>query len=389
MKKTIYFHIGISKTGTSSLQNFCYENRDILEENGFLYPIIESDKINNGNSIFFAARDACNGIYVKKFIKKNRQEFQQKVSAVWYKMKKIIDESKAQKILISSESFGAYPFVLWEFLDHKEYDIKLVVYMRNSLDHLVSYYKQHIKSGRHHLYSRNLIEFIANFNRDYFYEIIEDYTNYLGKENIIVRPYEKQQLKNGNTVDDFFDIIGFKIPDSISNFSNKNHSPSHDSTVVINFARMFLESVGSDFNISSQKEFIDSDIGIQKTENLIPSELIKEVCDKYYEKDCMLAKKFLGREELFINKYPNYQNQEKQDSKAVAISYKQLDILYEEFVKALEEKGKIVNPIVNFLALFIPFKTARGNFKSKYLIQRDDLYKEISFFDFSGSKNNL
>lgn len=36
--KTLYLHIGIPKTGTTSIQHFCHENRDILSSNGYFYP---------------------------------------------------------------------------------------------------------------------------------------------------------------------------------------------------------------------------------------------------------------------------------------------------------------------------------------------------------------
>ncbi len=37
--KTLYFHIGTSKTGTTAIQSFCYKNRDILKNKGIIYPI--------------------------------------------------------------------------------------------------------------------------------------------------------------------------------------------------------------------------------------------------------------------------------------------------------------------------------------------------------------
>lgn len=39
MKKTIYLHIGIGKTGTSSIQKFLYLNRDKLLDDNTLYPL--------------------------------------------------------------------------------------------------------------------------------------------------------------------------------------------------------------------------------------------------------------------------------------------------------------------------------------------------------------
>lgn len=43
--KTLYIHIGTSKTGTTSLQHFCTENEKLFEEQRYMYPIshINSD----------------------------------------------------------------------------------------------------------------------------------------------------------------------------------------------------------------------------------------------------------------------------------------------------------------------------------------------------------
>ena len=52
--KTLYLHIGIPKTGTTSIQHFCHENRDILSQNGYFYPdfpfeYIYAGKYRNGS----------------------------------------------------------------------------------------------------------------------------------------------------------------------------------------------------------------------------------------------------------------------------------------------------------------------------------------------------
>ena len=36
--KTLYLHIGMPKTGTTSIQTFCELNRELLKEMGYWYP---------------------------------------------------------------------------------------------------------------------------------------------------------------------------------------------------------------------------------------------------------------------------------------------------------------------------------------------------------------
>ena len=39
--RTLYVHIGTPKTATTSIQMFCVENQDILNEQGYSYPLLE------------------------------------------------------------------------------------------------------------------------------------------------------------------------------------------------------------------------------------------------------------------------------------------------------------------------------------------------------------
>ena len=41
--KTLYVHIGTPKTATTSLQHFCDENEKILEEQGYITKMYESN----------------------------------------------------------------------------------------------------------------------------------------------------------------------------------------------------------------------------------------------------------------------------------------------------------------------------------------------------------
>ena len=39
--KTLYLHIGTSKTGTSAIQIFCKDNQETLKKQGYYYPIFD------------------------------------------------------------------------------------------------------------------------------------------------------------------------------------------------------------------------------------------------------------------------------------------------------------------------------------------------------------
>lgn len=39
MKKTLYVHVGTTKTGTTAIQSFCIDNDEVLHRKGYCYPL--------------------------------------------------------------------------------------------------------------------------------------------------------------------------------------------------------------------------------------------------------------------------------------------------------------------------------------------------------------
>lgn len=66
--KTLYIHVGTSKTGSTALQTFCAKNRKILETNGFYYPAfpIKYDyvgKARNGHFLYTEDMDDKESVF--------------------------------------------------------------------------------------------------------------------------------------------------------------------------------------------------------------------------------------------------------------------------------------------------------------------------------------
>ncbi len=81
--KTLYIHVGTSKTGSTALQTFCAENRVNLEKNGFCYPAfpVKYDyvgKARNGHFLFAENIDDKESVFWDciDIIKKSFKPFQ-------------------------------------------------------------------------------------------------------------------------------------------------------------------------------------------------------------------------------------------------------------------------------------------------------------------------
>uniref|UniRef100_UPI00366AADBF hypothetical protein n=1 Tax=Campylobacter coli TaxID=195 RepID=UPI00366AADBF len=200
-----YVHIGTPKTGTTTIQNFLFENRSKLKQNKFLYPLsIEKDKqhwklvtlscefqknkINNYNNIFFD---------------KLKSEIDDKITTIF-----------------SSEGF------VWSIEDKKNIlglknllislgftKIFILLYIRNPVDLMISFSSQDIKNAHQYIsYETSPEKHFKRHNFDYKW-ICESWGEVFGKENLIVRLFDKNEFYQGDLLKDFIHSIGLEWDD--------------------------------------------------------------------------------------------------------------------------------------------------------------------------------
>lgn len=219
--KTLYLHIGTPKTGTTSIQHFCYDNMDRLSEEGYYYPELPFKYENKGkyrNGLFLEA------IYYNeegnREIEKEKENFNLGLKA--------IEEyfNTYDNIILSDEGIWTACFnrkrgknLMEELQQNAQsagYQIKIIVYLRRQDDFLVSWYNQLIK---HNISNKNTIswdEYFQNYSQyvqlDYL-RCLKKLKNIFGMENIIVRRFDRQYFKGGSLIADFLDIFGIELND--------------------------------------------------------------------------------------------------------------------------------------------------------------------------------
>jgi len=206
--KKVILHIGSSKTGSSALQSFFLDHQSVLEESGFYYPSHATDvnKMSSGNGLEIVAIAEQSGL----------EEAKKRVD-------EIISNSPQEHIIISTEYFYPYPDLVHALFP----EATIIVYFREPTARLESEYNQSIKRAyqtNHHL---DALKDILDGEEDAIYSgmILEKWMKLYGTENIILRPYEKEQFKGGSIFSDFITSIGitwsekFKLPKSRVNVS--------------------------------------------------------------------------------------------------------------------------------------------------------------------------
>ncbi len=221
----IIFHLGTPKTGTSIIQSHLAQNRAVLRDMGYFYPVtISSDKrlYKTYESHHLLTYSVAGW---QPFSDYSPTEFMRRVE-------KTSTEYNLHTLLLSAENTYWLPRqivsrekpsaeVYWQ--EKKEYmtrfrelfsgyDTELVIYLRRQDRWLESWYNQQIKNGNS--LPRNVYSFAEHC------EYLLDYRKYLellsevfGKDHIKVRVYEKQQLPDG-LFSDFVQVSGLGDPEN-------------------------------------------------------------------------------------------------------------------------------------------------------------------------------
>lgn len=296
-KKTIYIHIGAPKTGTTSIQTFLTKNYDVLMKKGIFYPLV-------GRRYDESMVNGC--VIVKDLCLANKCKY--------VKNTKIIEEfnkSSCKTMLLSEESI-LYHFSfcgsaaideVFQYFNKTKFNIKIIAYIRNNCEFLTSYWAQLIKDGPDGKFIRNLNSIIndnsLSLHIKSMYELIYKFSDYFGKENIIIKPFEKKQFKNGNLIDDFLSIL------NVENSSDFQQTRFSNVSLDRNVMEKFLLLRSFDLKIEEKyRENLAQSSTKQKIVNTLTDKEMETIDNELYPDQCKIARDFLGKDELFVDRYP-------------------------------------------------------------------------------------
>lgn len=304
MKKKIYLHIGQPKTGTSSIQVFLAKNAEKLKQHGYLYPELESledarkGEITSGNM----------GYISRTLLPELHGEFPPG-SDYKVELKKLIssiEKVECDNVILSSEFLCVLPatslFNLANAL--KDYEVKIVIYLRAQEQFIQSVYAQRVKV---HQEARSPLEFIEYLIKhdphiDY-YTLIGRFGDIFGKDSLIIRIYEREQLINHDLVEDFLDAIGVSDRSDFV-FDKRGVNKTHNKYVIL-LQRLVNDHLSPSMAVKLSNFITKIDINsyFDDKHQMINKKLKKKIIEKYRKSNRKLAKEYLGRENgiLFLN----------------------------------------------------------------------------------------
>lgn len=203
----LFIHIGTPKTGSTSIQHFCYTNEEFLRKNGWVYPSFDgyfTSQFKEINGAVFCYPDAFHAM------DPNRHQWEE----LWGLTLELLETNN---VILSNETFwfaGNLPFIReaaarWE-------NLEILVYLRRQDLYLESMYLNNIRSGEIRDFNEYLDECI-NYGKVSMHgnDWILDYDEQLkllsdivGVNRIHVRPFEKKKFKNENLIVDFLEVLG-------------------------------------------------------------------------------------------------------------------------------------------------------------------------------------
>lgn len=226
---TLFLHIGTPKTGTTSLQQFLFQNNKTLETFGFSFPTFPLS--------FPNIRQQRNGRFlIARFFTQNDvrdYEKEHEIENTGYQL--LLEQlSRYDNVILSEES-------IWHACDHKEnfwwnldkilkkngHNLKIIVYLRRQDLFVQSYWLHKVREQETLTFQEYISKKKYKFCHLDYYEHLENIAFYVGKENIIVRVYENQQYEgNDHSIfSDFLHILNipmteqFKVPSLLYNTS--------------------------------------------------------------------------------------------------------------------------------------------------------------------------
>jgi hypothetical protein len=294
MKNTMFIHCGSHKTGTTAIQLLLTQNRDNFLNKGYLYPI-------SGIPEGFPYGQHQIAWHLDK------NQASSKTEESWQQLYLEVQNNKDKNIIISSEEFflieniEQISKIYYLFKDWFEF--KIIFYLRPQHELIQSSYITLVVFFQE---TRNFDEFKQDESKNKHYlPIIDAWASVFGQENMIIRPYQKEKLKNNDVVADFLDLVEFKLDfDSyIETCGNINNSyPNY----IVN---LFLS-----LNKKKEKKLKEILLGVcyeiyknyRSSNNFFSYQEIIESINYYQEENKAIAQKYLSKNStnLFEQKIP-------------------------------------------------------------------------------------
>jgi hypothetical protein len=202
MKKILYLHVGMHKTGSTAIQKFLHFNRFFLEGEGFLYPTTKYHPVGQ-QRLAYAFNESISPDQSDIII-----EAREHCDELFLALKELLRKKRHHTLLISSENFSPQADVkvlkrIGDFFN--DYEIRVVLYVRRQDRFHHSLYRETVKQPNSE--TCRYADFICPYDLNYENQL-DAWSSVFGIENLRVRSYDNALIGGRGVIDDFCHVVG-------------------------------------------------------------------------------------------------------------------------------------------------------------------------------------
>ncbi|MAR01134.1 MAG: hypothetical protein CMI00_11455 [Oceanospirillaceae bacterium] len=225
----VFLHIGLEKTGTTTIQRTFVRNKEYFESIGFRYPVFNGEENHVALYNYSKAENVIDELRIYAGLKSAddvtefRKHFRKDLVSRLGNYEGTVVFSNEH---LSSRLSGPDALVrLKDLLSLITDDVTVVLYLRNVEDFVVSTYSTAVKCGE----TKSIGDFCQDLSlfRYQFDKVITNWSAIFGAENLVIREFSRSALVNGDIFDDFASVIGMEYDKSRLNLKSENESLTH------------------------------------------------------------------------------------------------------------------------------------------------------------------
>lgn len=299
MKKTLYVHVGTTKTGTTAIQSFCIDNQEVLNKNGYCYPMLpyrykDVSERRNARFLLEEASNPQEGIF---------REGMDKIHELF---------RTYSNIIVSDEGIWSATYeqriTMWRALKAEAkkggFQIKVIVYLRRQDMYLISGWNQMVKSGIGNgadLPWKDYVNKLDDINKMNYGTHLKKLAAFFGKKNLIVRRFEPKRFAGGTIYADFLQAVGLELTEEFRIEQQERNTRlagnTHEIQRVLNGMPGMNPSHHSFFR-QALLSFADLSGGNYPCE-MFSKEEAEAFMERYEEENRLVSEEFFDGEELF------------------------------------------------------------------------------------------
>lgn len=310
--KTLYLHIGTTKTATTSIQRFLEENKDVLQKYGYCFPdslhvYPRANKRRNAHFLVAKVWDADgnrNQSKEKEYFEEGLQQIRTAFGA--YDHVILTDESIWHALSYSKKTLLQE---LKKEADKQKYQIKVIVYLRRQDGLLISRWNQEVKQKFTSAAVMTCEEYLAASKKKekkiYQYaQKLDEIAAVIGKNNLIVRRFSPKSWKDGSIIHDFMHEIGLDVTEEFQELEESENLRLDKNTTEI---KRILNKSGflTEKEISYFRRFlkeISKDYIKEENTEMLAKEELQQFLELYAKENERVAEEYIGDgQPLFSN----------------------------------------------------------------------------------------